>query len=365
MKEQVINKTRNYGLDVLRILSMFMVVFLHVLGKGGILSATPKLSLNYEILWFFEILCYPAVNCFLMISGYGLYKSKYKFSSIISLWFQVFFYTTLITAVIAFFKPEFITENIIKYALFPTFTRHYWYFTGYFALFILAPFINTAVEHLSKRQNEILLFIIFLVFSLMPCIFNKDVFQLDDGYSLIWMIFVYICGAYIKKYGIPKGITAPKAFLGFFVCSVLSFLSKLAADNNIKILKDISLVEYTSPTMLLAAVFLLTGFMQIKTGDRANKVIAFLSPLSFGVYLIHTQKLIWNKYLQNSLVSYGSFGTFKLIAFTILTVIAIFIACLIIDYIRLNIFKLLRINKISVKLGEKLDSFTKKEDSVD
>lgn len=29
------NKNRNYGIDLLRIVSMFMVVNLHVLGRGG------------------------------------------------------------------------------------------------------------------------------------------------------------------------------------------------------------------------------------------------------------------------------------------------------------------------------------------
>ena len=32
--------TRNYGIDLLRIVSMFMVVLLHTLGQGGILKST-------------------------------------------------------------------------------------------------------------------------------------------------------------------------------------------------------------------------------------------------------------------------------------------------------------------------------------
>ena len=37
-------KERNYGIDLLRIVSMFMVVVLHVVGHGDILDATDEAS---------------------------------------------------------------------------------------------------------------------------------------------------------------------------------------------------------------------------------------------------------------------------------------------------------------------------------
>ena len=46
---------RNIGIDLLRIVSMFMVVILHVLGHGGILNATIPFSFNHNLLWILEI----------------------------------------------------------------------------------------------------------------------------------------------------------------------------------------------------------------------------------------------------------------------------------------------------------------------
>lgn len=40
-------KERNYGVDLLRIISMYLVIILHVLGQGGILSNATEFSLTY------------------------------------------------------------------------------------------------------------------------------------------------------------------------------------------------------------------------------------------------------------------------------------------------------------------------------
>ena len=87
----MLNKERNYGIDCLRVISMFMVVLLHVLGRGGVLQATKNLSINYGVSWFLEIAAYCAVNCYAIISGYVGYGRKIKYSNLIYLIFCVAF----------------------------------------------------------------------------------------------------------------------------------------------------------------------------------------------------------------------------------------------------------------------------------
>ena len=67
------NHERNYGIDLLKIVSMFMVVILHILGHGGVLEHALDLSLNDTIAWFIEILCYPAVNIFALTKAHILF----------------------------------------------------------------------------------------------------------------------------------------------------------------------------------------------------------------------------------------------------------------------------------------------------
>ena len=86
---------RNYGVDALRILAMYMIVILHVLGQGGILDAVRRGTGQYSVAWFMEIASYCAVNCYALISGYVGVKTKFRMSNILYLWLQVVFYGLL------------------------------------------------------------------------------------------------------------------------------------------------------------------------------------------------------------------------------------------------------------------------------
>jgi surface polysaccharide O-acyltransferase-like enzyme len=65
-----IKKERLGGVDLFRVISMFMVVVLHVNGIGGVLRNPANQPLSP--LWFassvINILCVIAVNCFALIT---------------------------------------------------------------------------------------------------------------------------------------------------------------------------------------------------------------------------------------------------------------------------------------------------------
>ena len=81
---------RLYNLDFLRIVAMLMIVTLHFLGKGGVLGVA-AMSSRYNLAWAIEEVCIVAVNCYVLISGYFLIKSRFRLSRLITLSFQVLF----------------------------------------------------------------------------------------------------------------------------------------------------------------------------------------------------------------------------------------------------------------------------------
>lgn len=60
---------RNYGIDLLRLVSMFLIVVLHSLSRGALVGVSP-FNIHYEVGFLIEALTYCAVNCFALISGY-------------------------------------------------------------------------------------------------------------------------------------------------------------------------------------------------------------------------------------------------------------------------------------------------------
>lgn len=127
---------RNYGIDFLRFVLMYMVCMLHVLGQGGILSACQKGTVKYKMFWMIEVLSYCAVDGYAIISGYTARFKKQKFEKIIEMWFQVFFYSFVITLIctVAGLNSQG-GQDIIKCVMPVTFNK-YWYFTAYFVLFL-------------------------------------------------------------------------------------------------------------------------------------------------------------------------------------------------------------------------------------
>ena len=97
---------KNYGIEWLRILSMYMVAVLHTLGQGGILGSFKQGDLSFSIAWFLETAAFGAVDCFALISGYVGYHSHFRYKKGLRLWFQTFFYTIGITILFAIFMPK-------------------------------------------------------------------------------------------------------------------------------------------------------------------------------------------------------------------------------------------------------------------
>ena len=160
----MLKTSRNYGIDILRIVSILGVAFLHVLGHGGILYL-PHSFLNFSTAWFFEILAYPAVNCFVLISGYVGYRGEKvfpKIKSILSLLFTVLFYSISIFCLFKLFYPETAALSAPSISLMPTVMGRYWFFTAYFGLFFLTPILNTFVHRSNLKQAFVFIAVLSL-----------------------------------------------------------------------------------------------------------------------------------------------------------------------------------------------------------
>lgn len=349
---------RNYGVDFLRVVSMLMVVILHILKQGGVLPNLVPFSYRYEVAWFLEIASYCAVNCYAIISGYVAINSKFKYSNVIYIWLQVAFYNVGFTVLLSAFYPDINLVNIIKSFL-PVSFRAYWYFTAYFCMYFFTPLINKGFNSLTVKQQKAVAVALIGLFSVIPLITGRDVFLTDDGYSAIWLIVLYILGGIIKKCDLFKNLKTSMAFLLYFAVILITWIQKFYVDyHNINFPeKDKmaqSLINYTSPTILFAAVFLLIGFSKLNMSKVMVKIIKVLAPVSFGVYLIHVQPFIWRKIMKNLFVPYAKFNTIQLFFAVLSTAVLIYLLCGVVEYLREKFFGVLRIKKIIEKLENKV-----------
>ena len=146
---------------------MMILPVLHVLEHGGVLNASITLSLNYCTAWFLNISAYCAVNTYGLISGYVGYGKKHRWISFFMLLFQVLFYTILTTVLFAILSPEKIGLKVILAAIVPFAYGSYWYYTAYFCLFFLMPYLDIFIEKTTKTEARKMLASCFFVFSLL------------------------------------------------------------------------------------------------------------------------------------------------------------------------------------------------------
>lgn len=89
-------KKRLYHIESLRIVSMLMIITLHLLVFSGLLDTYKNFSLTSLFIWGLESLCFIAVNCYVLISGYFLVDSSFKFKKLFKIWIEVFFYSLIL-----------------------------------------------------------------------------------------------------------------------------------------------------------------------------------------------------------------------------------------------------------------------------
>ncbi len=342
---------RNYGIDALRILSMLMVVTLHVLGHGGILDSTKAYSVNYEIAWFIEILALCAVNCYALISGYVGVYAKFKFSNLILLWLRVVFYSVGIAIVMKLMIPD-IPLNLKGFVtlLFPVMTGKYWYFTSYFLMYLFIPILNYALKSLSQNILKLsLLAIVFLTSVVAPVanIFSDNIWWLGGGYSTFWLIILYLIGGYIRRFGALENVKKIWFCLAYLFFAFLTFGSRiviqLVTTSLFGSIKYENLwTSYISVTILAEAVSLLLFFSRIQFKSIFRKIVVFMAPLAFSVYLIHEHPYIREQLIDNRFAWYANLNSAVMVLSIIGTAIAIFVLCILIDCLREALFNVLK-----------------------
>ncbi len=346
---------RNYGIDLLRIVATLMVIILHILGVGGVIYTIDATSPIYEVAWFMEFLAYCAVNCYALISGYVGVDSKFKISNIIQLWLQVVATTVGITVCFGIFGAEVTKENVLQ-AILPVAKQTYWYFTAYFCVFWLSPFLAKMVKNMGKKSAYGFLICTMVLFSLMPTFMKTDMFFLRSGYTASWLVILYVVGGIVKTYFVEMKIKRLWLVFCYLGSTILTLGAKLMIEwmstkTGFSMYESNFLMNYNSPTIVLAALSLLLLFKDMRV-ERGSKVIAFFAPFTFGIYIIHVQPYVWNYIMANRFVGLTKLHPIVLIVAVLGIAAAIFIICSIIEFIRISVFKLIRIPQLCKRIEE-------------
>ena len=144
---------RHPGIELLRGVLMLMIVLVHLTGNGVLLADSPIPYTESNWLWanIIDSICYPAVNIFILISGY--FGIRLSLEKVLKLDIPVIFYSVVLFLILGSFSL-----GGTLTATFPILSKEYWFLTSYFLLMLVSPLLNAIIE--SRSQGELKMLIV-------------------------------------------------------------------------------------------------------------------------------------------------------------------------------------------------------------
>lgn len=215
-------RVRNSNLEMLRILAMYMIVFIHANMYLGHFCGGKTWLLTNGIV---NGICNIGVTCFILISGY--FGLRFSLKKLLKMEVMMIGFSIIETVLMCVFMPAqmqgaALLEQLVK-TICPFITRKYWFYSCYVCLFCFSGYINQFIEQLEKRAFQRLLASLILIFSILPTFFYFEIIP-DNGKGLVQMVIIYLIGRYIHKYGI-KRITLGKEIGLFLVLWLINGIS--------------------------------------------------------------------------------------------------------------------------------------------
>lgn len=323
-------KERLAGLDILKIVSMFLIVGSHFAVHGN-WPPSETFTVNSGFVSLFGAFGNLAVNCYVLITAYFMVDKGLNIERIARIIFKMLFYTLgiyLILCLMGFVSFDY--KTLILYL--PFRDKSYWFMDTYILLTLFSPLLNIILNKVTKQQLRYILFVCLIFSSILSLVYLVDTVV---SY-FFWFVVLYFVGGYLRKYYTSSmkltrrwSIVILLMFTMFLIIIILRIIeinSGIIIGNGSYyfIGKNRLLVLITSIQM-----FLLFSSFKIKS----NKLIHIMSSNTLGVYLIHDNGAL-RYILWHILINVGTyFYSRGFIFYACLIITSIFLLSMIISYI--------------------------------
>ncbi|MDO4467897.1 MAG: acyltransferase family protein [Bacillota bacterium] len=278
-------------LDFLRVLSMCLVVVIHV--SNYYCRAFAHIShSSFFIALCFSALAKAAVPIFFMISGALMLSKPYEAKKHRDRTLKLFITLVLFTIVYYFWDAYYLGLKVddITSLLFNPRREMLWFLYVIICLYISVPYIKLITDHMDKHLEKLFiqqwLFFNGFVYVLRFFIETKPKYfvpVISGTYYLGYFVIGYLIIKYkdkidYKKYNVYYILSI---LFGVAILVSLSYFDSLAQGEYIE--KYLNYKNLFTNIISISAFLLLYGNIK----DKKYSIISFLSPYSFGVYLIH------------------------------------------------------------------------------
>lgn len=333
------------GIEVLRILLMLVIVAHHYVVNSGltdVINQQPVLGFRDYFLLIFGWGGKTAINCFVLITGYFMCTSHITGKKFFKLLGEIEFYNVLFYLIffISGYEP-FSVKSFLK-SVTPFYSIGSQFPSSYLVFFLLIPFINKLIGTLTQKEHGLLLLVCLGAYMVVPSFLFGTVPMNYIG----WFVIVYLIGAYIRLYPIPRGNDTKFWGIATAAMLILSWLS-VAVLANIGILLNrtgLYYYEVADSNKFLAVALSVCAFLLFKNLKLGCiRWINTVAASTFGVLMIHAnsdtmRQWLWKDVLNNV----GAYESDFIIVHAVGAVIGVFVVCTVLDMARKAGVRLLR-----------------------
>lgn len=332
---------RNSNVDCFKILLMVMIVAHHGIVHGIEFERIQDATVSNQFgLIYFEANAFLgiAVNCFFWVSGY--YQIKRRISRAIELITETMLYVLLLNVVLCLTNNYSITNfldviRIIKRVL--LFYQGYWFLSAYLIVFIFAPYLNKMVSVLSPNEKKEALVSLVLVGSI--CGFILKIASLDNGYSTVQGIYMYLVGSLCRTDDIQSLFKSKCKMLkvAFVILGLLNGLLAYAFNVKGNGTAAWRMFSYNNPIMVFMAIIACLSVIYWTKKPKVFDNFGKWSRHTLAVYIL-TDYISIRKLVFSPLNHLKSMNGLWIIAFIFLYASLLTLICIGIDCIRKNLY---------------------------
>lgn len=283
-------KNRIVWIDILRIIGIIGVLFMHIVGNTINTYGMQNQNANMVYLFFAYFFLF-AVPLFVMISGM-MFLGRRDITPVKMLnkyCLKIILIILIIGSGMILMEEVFISKNISLNIVGVIFNRiitiniwaHMWYLYLILGLYLITPVLKEISTRLDKRNYQIFLVVLFILTLVVPSICNYyNVHKVFTYLSLTCYIFYYFYGYYLYRFDVSKTYKILNYVLSILqIVNIILYINKYPSLNN--------LFSYTSftPFILASSIILL---MKEKNVDlKYQNIISSIGVCSLGIYVFH------------------------------------------------------------------------------
>ena len=244
----------------------------------------------YFYVRFTYALCQVCVNSYVMLSGYFMVNSSFRLKKLAALWMEAVLYGFGLKLLFMLTGNEAFSVVSLASCFFPILTGRYWFLTIYVGMYLVAPFVNILIHSMDRKQHGMLNLCLFAIMSVWSSI-HPSVKGMNSGggWGLAWFVVLYLAAAWFRLYYVPAKKAA--GWLACYVAVPLLIAGVQCMSGNLPGAVGAIVsnwFRYDAAPVYVMSVCLFVGFLNIEIrNETLTKWITAVSPLTFGVYLIH------------------------------------------------------------------------------